>query len=195
MFLIYFQVNFVFVKQQPFAYINQSLSLMSTTIFRLQQLITFHLYQTTTFRSYQTPTFHLCQTTTFRSHYYNSHVSYNQFVNYCVMSLSIASTNHFTLFFNILFIFSQPLPTTNRFVPVFKHFCHSLRFFFYNQVLQQFNNHLHQPFFSSLFPANHFHFSSSNCFFLPYFTLPANFRIRLFVFFCPFTAKSSGGAM
>ena len=49
-----------------------------------------------------------------------NHVSRNLFVNYCV---------HFYHHPLQPFLFSQPIPTTNHFVPGFNHFCHSLRFF------------------------------------------------------------------
>ena len=65
-----------------------------------------------------------------------NHVSRNLFVNYCV---------HFYHHPLQPFLFSQPIPTTNHFVPGFNHFCHSLCFF-YNHLLQQFNQPLHQPF-------------------------------------------------
>ena len=61
--------------------------------------------------------------------------------------------------------------------------------FFNNDVSQQFNNHLNQTIFS----ANHFYLSPASTDILPYFTLPAIFWIRHFVFIL-FYWKVFGGS-
>ena len=90
--------------------------------------------------------------------------------------LPTASNNHSTFFFYIHFIFSQPIPTTNRFVPGFNHFVVSLTTMCFSNSNTPFINHLFSFKLTILIVL-------SPTDFLPSFTLPAIFWIRLFVFY------------